>query len=319
VGINVTHFQQTGGLTVEWTGHPVSLVKTDRKEKLAATQTHTSIEGRPIIQEMTFAEFEEKSGKGAAGEGAETPLPSMWAGHEFKHPYRWGMAIDMNACIGCNACMVGCQSENNIPVVGKRQVSLGREMHWIRIDRYYSGDIDQPRVNYQSMLCQHCENAPCETVCPVLATVHNDEGLNIQIYNRCVGTRYCSNNCPYKVRRFNFFDYSKQYKEPLNLVLNPDLTTRTRGVMEKCTFCIQRIQESKDKAKAQNRIVKDGEFKTACQQTCPADAITFGNVNDPESLVSKMKQSPRGYHVLEDLNVKPQVTYLQKIRDKETA
>jgi molybdopterin-containing oxidoreductase family iron-sulfur binding subunit len=323
LGVNTFALQKTDGAWLEWTGRPISITPTGRNVKLASTQGFYNIEDkaaekRGIIQEMTFEEFK----KGGAPEGlpgekkeGEGPLPSMWSGFEYNGPYRWGMAVDMNACIGCNACMIGCQSENNIPVVGKLQVSNGRAMHWIRIDRYYKGDPENPEVNFQPMLCQHCENAPCETVCPVLATVHNEEGLNMQVYNRCVGTRYCSNNCPYKVRRFNFFDYYKQYVEPMNLVLNPDLTVRSRGVMEKCTFCIQRIVEVKDKAKAHGTTVKDGELKTACQQSCPTDAITFGNTNDEKSHVSELRKSNRGYHVLEEINVKPQVTYLQKVRN----
>ena len=243
-------------------------------------------------------------------------IPSIWPAHKYDKPYRWGMSIDLNACTGCSACVIGCQSENNIPVVGKEQVIKERYMHWIRIDRYYSGGVENPDVTYQPMLCQHCENAPCESVCPVLATVHNDEGLNTMVYNRCVGTRYCANNCPYKVRRFNFSDYCKQYVEPLNLVLNPGMTTRSRGVMEKCTFCMQRIRTAKDKAKAAGKLVADGEIKTACQQSCPADAITFGNTHDEHSMVSKLRENPRGFHVLEDLNVKPQITYLEKVRNK---
>ena len=311
IGVNVYPYQQIGAELPEWTGQAVKLTKTGKTTRLAVTQGHNTMEGRPIIKETTFAEFQKNP---AAGNEKMLELPSLWPVHEYK-TYRWGMAIDMNSCTGCQACMIGCQSENNIPIVGKKQVINGREMHWIRIDRYYSGDENHPEVRYQPMLCQHCENAPCETVCPTLATFHDDEGLNQQVYNRCVGTRYCSNNCPYKVRRFNFFDYSKEFVEPLNLVLNPDITTRSRGVMEKCTFCIQRIAESKDKAKdiGKDVLVADGAIKTACQQSCPADAIVFGNTNDPNSKVSKLKKSPRGYHVLEDLNTKPQVTYLLKV------
>jgi len=320
LGVNTYPLQKSEGDSLEWSGRPVSLSKTGRHVVLASTQGFYNIEDkqaekRGIIQEMTLAEYLANPAGHSSHGHAEEALPSMWPTYEYKG-YRWGMSIDMNSCIGCNACMIGCQSENNIPVVGKEQVKNGRAMHWIRIDRYYKGESDNPEVNYQPMLCQHCENAPCETVCPVLATAHNDEGLNVQIYNRCVGTRYCSNNCPYKVRRFNFFDYSKQFVEPLNLVLNPDLTTRSRGVMEKCSFCIQRIQESKDAAKAKGSQVQEGALKTACQQSCPTNAITFGNTNDEKSAVAQLRKSSRAYHVLEEINVKPQVTYLQKVRNK---
>jgi molybdopterin-containing oxidoreductase family iron-sulfur binding subunit len=189
-------------------------------------------------------------------------------------------------------------------------------MHWLRIDRYYSGKPENPDVVFQPMLCQHCENAPCETVCPVLATVHDDEGLNVQVYNRCVGTRYCQNNCPYKVRRFNFFDHWKSYEGTMNLAWNPDVTVRTRGIMEKCTFCVQRIREAKDKAKDAGRKVHDGEFQVACQQTCATNAIVFGDINDPESRVSKMLEDPRAFRVLEVLNTKPSISYMTKVRNK---
>ncbi|MDO8518771.1 MAG: TAT-variant-translocated molybdopterin oxidoreductase [Deltaproteobacteria bacterium] len=312
IGVNVFPFQ-TGVVFPEWSGQPVTLEKTGKRVRLAITQSQSNTMGRPVVKDTTYAGFLKDPASG--NEKAAQPI-TLWPKHEFPGN-RWGMAIDTNSCNGCGACMIGCQSENNVPVVGKDQVLVNRDMHWLRIDRYYKGDEENPDVAFQPMLCQHCENAPCETVCPVLATTHNDEGLNTMIYNRCVGTRYCANNCPYKVRRFNYYEFAKkQYStEPLQLVLNPDITVREKGVMEKCTFCIQRIRTAKDNAKDEGRVVADGEIKTACQQSCPTDAIVFGNLNDPESLVSKMKASPRGYHVLEELNTVPQVTYLTKVRN----
>jgi Fe-S-cluster-containing dehydrogenase component len=283
-------------------------------------QGHQNMEGRAIVVEATLKDYL----KNPSANIHKHEALSLWPKHEYKG-YRWGMSIDQNACIGCSACIVACQSENNIPVVGKKYVLEGREMHWMRIDRYFSGseingDIpDNPDTYFQPMLCQHCENAPCETVCPVLATTHSEEGLNEMTYNRCVGTRYCSNNCPYKVRRFNWFAYTAGERtiDTPNKAYNPDVTVRSRGVMEKCTFCIQRIKEVKHDAVIAGRKIKDGEITTACEQTCPTDAIVFGDMNNPESRVSKLQADARAYKVLEELNTEPSVRYLTKIRNTD--
>ena len=231
------------------------------------------------------------------------------------------MAIDLNKCTGCGACVTACNVENNIPVVGKDQVKANREMMWMRIDRYYYGSPDAPSANFQPMLCQHCDYAPCENVCPVAATTHSEDGLNGMAYNRCVGTRYCSNNCPYKVRRFNYFDYRDrtgdgiQYAEPMDLMANPEVTVRSRGVMEKCTFCVQRIMKERQDAIQENRGVEGSNVKTACQEACPAYAIEFGNINDKESTIAKYRTHELGYSVLEEIKVLPNVTYMAKLRN----
>jgi len=305
---------------------------------LAVTQTHHSYEGRTsVIQETTLREYAKSPEKALPREKEKEA--DLW--YEYDRPaYNWVMAIDLNACTGCGACVVACSAENNVPVVGRDEVRRRREMHWIRIDRYYSfkddkggivssereinklQDFENVNVTFQPMLCQHCDHAPCETVCPVLATTHNSEGLNQMTYNRCVGTRYCANNCPYKVRRFNWFNYWNDARfenyiqnEYTELVLNPDVVTRFRGVMEKCSMCVQRIQAGKLKAKMEKRPLKDGEVKVACQQTCPTNAIVFGNLNDPNSEVSKALKSDRTYYVLEELNTKPGIGYQAKVRN----
>jgi molybdopterin-containing oxidoreductase family iron-sulfur binding subunit len=299
----------------------VTIAKTGMKYQLAAIQEHHRIMGRPILNEISLDEY--RKDPNAAME-VEPPVkmakvPTLWdAPVDYsKNEYRWMLGVDLNSCTGCGACVIACQAENNTPVVGRDRVRQSREMHWMRIDRYYSGDETNPTVVFQPMMCQHCENAPCETVCPVVATSHSDDGLNQMTYSRCVGTRYCQNNCPYKTRRFNFFDHWKDYKDTLNMVWNPDVTVRSRGIMEKCTFCVQRINESKSKAKDKKTKIKDGDLRTACQQTCPTDAIVFGNVNDKESQISKWISNPRTFRSMEILNTRPAVNYLTKVRNAE--
>jgi len=295
-------------------GRGVEIVKTGESYSLACTQGHHSMEGRGLVRALTKEEFLKEPK--AMHEGFETPPRTLSLIPEYKYDgYKWGMAIDVNVCTGCNACIVGCVAENNIAVVGKAQVMRGREMHWLRIDSYYRGESENPETYFQPVPCQQCENAPCEVVCPVNATVHSHEGLNDMVYNRCVGTRYCSNNCPYKVRRFNYHLYSDWETASYKLGRNPDVTVRSRGVMEKCTYCVQRITVAKIEAEKTDRRVADGEIKTACQQTCPSDAIIFGDLNDPTSRVARLQAEERNYSLLAELNTRPRTTYLAAIRN----
>jgi molybdopterin-containing oxidoreductase family iron-sulfur binding subunit len=285
---------------------------------VACTQDHQSMEGRNIARAGTIGEYERNPG--FVKEMGEEPARdlSMYPGFEYKG-YAWGMSVNLNACIGCNACTIACQAENNIPVVGKTQVDIGREMHWIRVDRYFKGDLDNPSAALQPVMCQHCENAPCEPVCPVAATSHSSEGLNQMVYNRCVGTRYCSNNCPYKVRRFNFLQFADFDTPSLKPLRNPDVSVRGRGVMEKCTFCIQRINAAKIQAEKEDRTVRDGEIVTACQAACPTGAIVFGDINDSGSRVARLRQQPLSYGLLAELNTRPRTTYLARLRNPNPA
>jgi Fe-S-cluster-containing dehydrogenase component/anaerobic selenocysteine-containing dehydrogenase len=281
------------------------------RREIPRRQTHARTEGYEQVRSWTLAEFSAKAGD-TASRREKHGLTSMIPDLKFPD-HKWSMAIDLSACVGCSACVIACQSENNIPVVGPEQIRNGRDMHWIRIDRYYDGDSRDPSVLHQPMLCQHCDNAPCEIVCPVNATTHSPDGLNQMVYNRCVGTRYCSNNCPFKVRRFNFFDYTSMKKEPENLVYNPEVTVRPRGVMEKCTFCIQRIDNAKQKARIEGRKIMDGEIQPACAAACPANAIVFGDLNDVRSRVAVLSKLDRSYRMLEELGIKPSITYLVDI------
>jgi molybdopterin-containing oxidoreductase family iron-sulfur binding subunit len=282
---------------------------------LASAQHHHSMEGRNLVRVGTLQQYlEEPDFVEKLGEQPSPDL-TLYPKHAYEG-YAWGMAIDLNACIGCGACVVACQAENNIPIVGKEQVARSREMHWLRIDRYYAGDLDTPETYFQPVPCMHCENAPCEPVCPVAATTHSQEGLNEMTYNRCIGTRYCSNNCPYKVRRFNFLEYTDYEDAPaLQLLQNPDVTVRDRGVMEKCTYCVQRINEVRIQAKDEGRPIRDGEVVTACQQVCPTQAIIFGDINDPNSQVSRLKAQSLNYNLLAELNTRPRTSYLARLRN----
>lgn len=304
VGYNAYALRTSDELWFDW---GLEIVPTGERYPLATTQHHHSMEGRDIVKAATLAEFRENPFF------AHQELPSESLYPEFNYPnYAWGMAINQSACIGCSACVVACQAENNIPVVGKEQVSLGREMHWLRIDRYYSGSLEDPQTYFQPVPCMHCEKAPCELVCPTEASIHTSDGLNLQVYNRCIGTRFCSNNCPYKVRRFNFLQYARDLSL-LAAQRNPEVTVRMRGVMEKCNYCVQRIRNAKIQAEIEERRVRDGEILTACQAACPTEAIYFGDLNDPTSQVNQAKASPLNYTLLAELNTRPRTTYLAKL------
>lgn len=341
VGKNAYSLVSFNGKTYSYTAADVTVEKTGDDYELPQTQTHHTIEGRDLIREASLKEFVKDP---SAGNHKHAHIITLWDEHDSKG-HRWAMAVDLNSCTGCGSCVVSCNAENNVPVVGRKEILNSREMHWMRIDRYYSfkdkdgkvttkekeynneatgTDFENVRVVFQPLMCQHCGHAPCESVCPVLATVHSSEGLNHMAYNRCVGTRYCANNCPYKVRRFNWFKYREndQFDFYMNndlgrMVINPDVTVRSRGVMEKCSFCIQRIQSGKLQAKLENRKVKDGDVKTACQQSCPADAIVFGDVNDKNSEIAKLFKNERSYVLLEEYDVQPSVSYMTKIRNVE--
>jgi len=330
VGQNFSEFIEIKDGNRKYESILTSISKVGEGYQIAQTQTHNSMEGREIIRETSLKDYlnDPTSGNHSRAE-SDKKNATLYKGFDFKG-HHWGMAIDLNKCIGCSACIIACSAENNVPVVGKKEVLRAHEMHWIRIDRYFEGDIENPKIYRQPVMCQQCDNAPCENVCPVAATNHSDEGINQMAYNRCIGTRYCNNNCPYKVRRFNWFDYTtadalkNNTVDPAGMtvdlkrmVLNPDVTVRSKGVMEKCTFCIQRIQEKKLTAKLDNRVLEDGEIKTACQQACPAEAIVFGDLNNKESKVSKMFADPRNYHLLEELHTLPSVGYLTKVSNRE--
>jgi Fe-S-cluster-containing dehydrogenase component len=324
VGVNLYPFVGISDGTLNYYFSVEKIENTLKESPLALTQVHYSMEGRPIVKETELSKYRNDPYSGNEIHKAfEEEHKSLYA--EVKHNgFHWGLAIDLNACVGCNTCVIACQAENNVPVVGKEEVMRRRIMHWIKIDRYYSDDPDDPKVYFQPLACQHCDNAPCENVCPVSATNHSSEGLNQVTYNRCIGTKYCINNCPYKVRRFNWYRYTNNKEFDFNtsselgkMVLNPDVTVRERGVVEKCSFCVQRIQEKKLQAKLENRTLKDNEIKTACMQACPSGAIVFGNLNDPDSKISKLFKDPRCYHLLEELHTLPNTGYLTRVRNDE--
>lgn len=314
IGFNAAALRSAAG---HWNTTDVTVVKTFEQHALACTQDHQSMEGRNLIRQADIEHYQSRTNFAHEEYGQQFPDNlTLYDSHDYSAPNQWGMAIDLSACMGCNACAVACQSENNIPIVGKDEVLNAREMAWIRIDRYFS-DLDDPEIMHQPVPCQQCENAPCELVCPVTATSHSEEGLNDMVYNRCVGTRYCSNNCPYKVRRFNFLQYADRETESLKMGRNPDVTVRARGVMEKCTYCVQRLNSARVDAKVANgegRVGGDA-VQTACQQACPTGAISFGNLTDADAQVSQRKKSPLNYGILTDLNTKPRTSYLARVKN----
>jgi molybdopterin-containing oxidoreductase family iron-sulfur binding subunit len=313
VGFNAYRLRTSDAL---WFGDGVTLRKTGEKYSLVSTQHHHPTGDRGILHDGTLDEFLSDPHYAQKADQLPPPEETLYQPNEFPYKsYKWAMVVDLNTCIGCHACTIACQAENNIPVVGKKQVAVHREMHWIRVDTYHSGAVDNPEFTHQPVPCMHCEMAPCEVVCPVGATVHDNEGLNLQIYNRCVGTRYCSNNCPYKVRRFNFLEYNNGLSPSEKLVKNPDVTVRSRGVMEKCTYCIQRINAARITSELEQRTIRDGEIIPACAQVCPVEAITFGNMNDPQSRVARLKRSPLNYWMLGQLNTQPRTSFFAKLRN----
>jgi molybdopterin-containing oxidoreductase family iron-sulfur binding subunit len=322
-GVNVFPLATLASGTIRYSGETVNFTKTGQKHTVARSQIYNVMEGRPIVRESTLEEYHKNPEAGnEIHKEIQKKNVSLYPMPKFDG-FHWGMSVDLNSCTGCGACIIACQAENNIPVVGKAEVAKARIMHWIRIDRYYAGKTEQPEVVHQPLLCQHCDNAPCENVCPVSATPHNNEGLNQVAYTRCVGTKYCINNCPYKVRRFNWFQYAENPKFNYNensdlgrLVLNPDVTVRERGVVEKCSFCAQRIQEKKLQAKLDNRVLNGEEVQPACVQACPAKALTFGDLNNQKNAVVINSNNERNYYLLEELHTLPSVGYLTKIRNK---
>jgi MoCo/4Fe-4S cofactor protein with predicted Tat translocation signal len=313
VGVDAYPLRSSGAL---WNS-AAAVRKTGRTAELASTQHHFLMEGRNLVRTGTYETY--RKDPEFAKKMEEVPGISLYPGWAYEH-HAWGLAVNLSSCTGCSACVVACQAENNIPTVGKDQVRRGREMHWLRIDRYYDGEPAEPAAHNQPVMCMHCEKAPCEVVCPVAATTHSEEGINEMTYNRCIGTRYCSNNCPYKVRRFNFYDYNKDKHLPvLTLLANPNVTVRQRGVMEKCNYCIQRVNRGRMHAEKENRRVRDGEVVTACQQACPTEALVFGDLNDPTSRAAQMRKSPLEYPLLAELNTRPRTTYLAKLTNPNPA
>jgi Fe-S-cluster-containing dehydrogenase component len=317
VGFNAYALRTSDAL---WFGDGLTIRKTGDRHSLVSTQHHHDVKGRGILHDGTLAGFLVDPHYANKPEEQPPMDYTLYDPKEYLYKgYKWGMVIDLNVCIGCHACTIACQAENNIPVVGKQQIGVHREMHWIRVSTFYSGPEENPSITHQPVPCMHCENAPCELVCPVAATAHDNEGLNLQIYNRCVGTRYCSNNCPYKVRRFNFLEYNGRLSPSEKLVKNPDVTVRSRGVMEKCTYCIQRINAARITGELEQRKIRDGEIVPACAQVCPVEAITFGDMNDPRSRLMRLKRSPLNYWMLGELNTQPRTSYLAKLRNENAS